>query len=203
MKAKFQNITITKEFLDQNQTAFYVYSDNGQKTATPEDAQFRGYPRAIGFVTRKMWQIMPSSFFRPEEYIKPFFDQLKQLRQYIQSNPGHTFYISKLGYSTDNYYYIWEKIIGHNLIDDLAEFENVIFCWENTLEPQAVSSPTNELANNDKDDKIRELELKLDEAYAVIDAQRDEFTRNLEEVENSVDSSYRSVRYYSKSDDLE
>jgi hypothetical protein len=201
MKAKFQNITVTREFLDQNQNSYFVYSDNGQRIVTPEDAQFRGHPRAIGFVTRKMGHTAPSAFFRPEEYVKPFFTQLTQLVEHIQSHPSHTFYIPKLGYAVDNYYYIWEKIIGHNLIEDLKNFDNVVFCWDEEAPPQEITSSL--CPENDKDKIIAELEQKLAEAYAIIDSQSEQLAKSMHELENSIDSSDCVMKYYSRYDDCD
>jgi len=190
MGAKFQNISITREFLDQNTNSFFVFGDNAQRTGTAGGAALRGHPRAIGFVTKKLPNNAPSAFFKVDEYIKPFFDQLKQLFNHIQSNPNHTFYISKLGSGLANYHYIWEKIIGHNLVEDLKDFDNVVFCWEpeklhdeqTNLLPLPVTNQTeNEMPVDTIEEKISIAKLanELNEAHAIIKSQQDTYMREI------------------------
>ena len=129
MPATYQDITITEEFLNKEQNAFFVYGDNLQRRGTAGAAKLRHHPRAIGFVTKKEPTHDQGACFTPEEYAKPFFEQLDQLSAHIKNNPGNKFYISKLGSGLANRYWIWEKVISHNLQDELGGYDNVVFCW--------------------------------------------------------------------------
>jgi hypothetical protein len=130
MPAKYEQLTVTHEFLNNNPSAFFVYGDNQQRQGMAGAAALRNHPKSIGFVTKKAPDGKPKSCFTPEEYAKPFFDQLKQLAEHIKKNSQHKFYISKLGAGYANRYYIWEKLIHHNIIEELGSLDNVVFCWE-------------------------------------------------------------------------
>jgi len=129
MPAKFENINVTAEFLNRDPNAFFVFGDNLQRQGMAGAAALRHHPRAIGFVTKKAPNGEAKSCFQPEEYSKMFFDQLKQLSSHVKRNPQHKFYVSKLGAGYANRYYIWEKLIHHNLVNELQPFDNVVFCW--------------------------------------------------------------------------
>ena len=130
MPAKFENIEITETVLNSQPNAYFVYGDNLQHQGLAGAAKLRNHPRAIGFVTKKAPNGNPKSCFTPEEYSKPFFDQLKQLSAHIKSKPQQKFYVSKLGSGYANKHYIWERLIHHNLLDELMPYDNVVFCWE-------------------------------------------------------------------------
>jgi hypothetical protein len=190
MKAKFKPIKITKEFLDQNPNSFFVFGDNSQRVGADGASALRGHPKAIGFITKKTSNNNPSSFFKVDEYIKPFFEQLNQLVNHIQSHPNYTFYISKIGSGLANYYYIWEKLIGHNLVEDLKDFENVVFCWEQEEEYTEQSKllpfiSVNQLEKEMSPDivveesNIKKLTNELNEANAIIKSQQDTYMREI------------------------
>jgi hypothetical protein len=130
MPAKFENIVVTDEFLNKDPNAWFVFGDNLQRQGMAGAAKLRHHPRAIGFNTKKAPNGHAKSCYTPEEYAKPFFAQLKQLADIIKKNPANTYYVSKLGAGLANRYYIWEKLIHHNLVDELKEYNNVVFCWE-------------------------------------------------------------------------
>jgi hypothetical protein len=130
MPAKFENITVTEELLNKTPNAFFVFGDNLQRQGFAGAAALRHHPRAVGFVTKKAPDGKAKSCFEPEEYAKLFFDQLKQLSSLIRGNPQHKFYVSKIGAGYANRYYIWERVIRHNLLDELGGCDNVVFCWE-------------------------------------------------------------------------
>jgi hypothetical protein len=130
MGATFKNIEITKEFLDANNDAYFVYGDNSQRKGLGGAAKLRHHPRAIGFVTKKAPTHEQTACYKVEEYTKPFFEQLKQLETLVKNNPKGVFYISKIGSGLANKHQIWERLIKHNLIAELGEFSNVVFCWE-------------------------------------------------------------------------
>lgn len=130
MPAAYQKIKVTEELLTQNPEAYFVYGDNESRQGVDGAAALRTNPRAIGFITKRPPGTKPSACFKPDEYIKPFFQQLKQLHDIIKNAPHQKFYVSKIGSGAANKYYIWELIIRHNLVETLGEFDNVIFCWE-------------------------------------------------------------------------
>jgi len=130
MPAKYENITVTEEFLNKDPAAYFVFGDNAKRQGLAGAAKLRNHPRAIGFVTKKEPNGNAKSCFTPEEYAKPFFDQLEQLSKHVANNPQSKFYVSKLGSGYANRYYIWERLIHHNLVGELEKFDNVVFCWE-------------------------------------------------------------------------
>ena len=129
MPAKYEKIEVTKEMLDSNPNMYFVFGDNLTRTGTGGAAKLRHHPRAIGFITKKEPTHNQTACFTPEEYASIFFQQLEQLREHIKKTPTHTFYISKIGSGLANKYWIWEKLIHHNLRNELNEFDNVVFCW--------------------------------------------------------------------------
>jgi hypothetical protein len=130
MGATFEKIKVTADFLNRNPNAFFVYGDSMKRSSQEGAAALRGHPRAMSFITKKTTQAGTDVCFKPDEYAKIFFDQLKQLREHIAKNPARKFYISKIGSGSGNKHYIWETLIHHNLVGDLGEFKNVVFCWE-------------------------------------------------------------------------
>lgn len=130
MPAKFENTELTREFIDQDPNAFFVFDDDLQKQNMTGVASLRTHPRGIGFVTMKAPPHVKGAAFKSEEYSKLFFDQLKQLGNHVRNNPGRKFYISKIGTGEANRHYIWETLIHHNLVSELEDYDNVVFCWE-------------------------------------------------------------------------
>jgi hypothetical protein len=130
MAAKYESVIVTEEFLNKNPNAFFVFGDNLQAKGTGGAAKLRGHPRAIGFVTKKAPDHMAGSSYTPEEYSKVFFKLLEQLKQHIVKNPERVFYISRLGAGLANRYNIWELIVKHNLTEELSQYDNVVFCWD-------------------------------------------------------------------------
>jgi hypothetical protein len=130
----FQDIHITKEFLDEHNDAFFVYGDNALRQGLGGAAKLRHHPRAIGFVTKKAPTHDQTACYRVEEYTKPFFDQLAQLEDHVKKNPSMIFYVSRLGAGLANRHYIWEKLIKHNLVETLKDYSNVVFCWNDEIE---------------------------------------------------------------------
>jgi hypothetical protein len=129
MGARYENIKVTADFLNKNPNAFFVYGDNMKRSGTQGAAALRSHPRAMGFVTKKTTPTGADVCFKPEEYAKVFFDQLKQLGDHIAKNPARKFYISKIGSGNANKHYIWQTLIHHNLVGDLSKYDNAVFCW--------------------------------------------------------------------------
>jgi hypothetical protein len=134
MPAKYQKITVTEKFLNEDPASYFVYGDNMQRKGLGGAAKLRNHPRAIGFITKKAPAHESGACFKPEEYASIFFDQLRQLAEHVRNNPGVKFYISKLGSGLANRYWIWERIISHNLQDEFEDCDNVIFCWDRNEE---------------------------------------------------------------------
>lgn len=130
MPAEYRKIEMTHALLNQDPNAFFVFGDDVNRQSVEGDSALRSHPRAIGFAVCKAPLHVKGACFKPEEYSKLFFDNLKQLQDLVKKNPQRKFYISKLGAGKHNRYYIWETLIHHNLVGDLGEFDNVVFCWE-------------------------------------------------------------------------
>jgi hypothetical protein len=127
--ASYRNITITEEFLDSNPSAYFIFGDNLIHEGCGGAAALRYHPHAIGFITKKFPDNRDESFYRPEEYSPVFFEELEKLKKIIEKRPEKTFYISQLGGGLANKFYIWQKLIRHNLVRELDKFDNVVFCW--------------------------------------------------------------------------
>jgi hypothetical protein len=130
MPAEYRKIEISHELLNSDPNAFFVFGDDLNKQNLEGAAALRLHPRAIGFPVCKTPLNIKGACFKPEEYSKLFFDSLKQLLNHVKANPQRKFYITKLGSGIYNRYYIWETLIHHNLVNDLGEYSNVVFCWE-------------------------------------------------------------------------
>lgn len=130
MPATYQKIKVTEDLLNSEPNSYFVYGDNMNRQGLDGAASMRNHPRCIGFVTRKPPEVKPSANFKVEEYAKTFFQQLTQLADIVKKAPHQKFYISKVGSGAANKYYIWERIIRSNLIIELGEYDNVVFCWE-------------------------------------------------------------------------
>jgi hypothetical protein len=127
--ASFLELEVTWQFLDNNPESYFVFGDNLQKRGKGGAAKLRDHPQAIGFITKKFPDNLDGSFYRPEEYVLIFFEELGKLKKNIDDNSSKTFYISQLGGGLANKYYIWEKLIKHNLLRTFKSYSNVVFCW--------------------------------------------------------------------------
>lgn len=131
--ATYKNIKITQEFLDNNPTAYFVFGDNLERQGHGGAAQLRDHPHSIGFITKKFPDNHDGSFYKPEEYSPVFFEELKKLKTIIEKRPEKVFYISQIGSGLANKFRIWDKLIRHNLVRTLDEYDNVIFCWKDSF----------------------------------------------------------------------
>ena len=131
--AIYKNFTVTLEFLDSNPDSYVVFGDNLTRKGTGGAAKLRVHPHAIGFITKKFPDNDISSFYRPEEYSPIFFEELEKLATLIKRKQDKTFYITQLGAGLANRFSIWQKLIHHNLVAKLENFDNVIFCWNENL----------------------------------------------------------------------
>lgn len=128
--AKYSNFIVTKEFLDNNKDAIFVFGDNIIRQGYGGAAILRDHPRAYGFITKKYPDNKDESFYRPEEYKVNFLASAVELMLFIEQNIDKTFYISQLGGGLANKYKIWEKVIRPGLIKYFSKYENVIFLWD-------------------------------------------------------------------------
>ena len=131
--AIYKNIIITQEFLDDNPDSYFIFGDNLIREGMGGAAILRYHPHAIGFITKKYPDNKDNSFYKPEEYSPVFFEELEKLKIIIQKRPDKKFYISQLGGGLANKYRIWQKLIRHNLVKSLEDFDNVIFCWDDSF----------------------------------------------------------------------
>jgi hypothetical protein len=131
--ATYRNITIDANFLDSHPNAYFIFGDNLQKKGYGGAAILRDHPHAIGFITKKFPDNDDSSFYKPEEYSSVFFEELDKLKKIIETRPDKTFFISQLGGGLANKYRIWQRLIRHNLVRVLKNYNNVVFCWNDSL----------------------------------------------------------------------
>lgn len=106
---------ITKEFLNANPDAVFVFGDNYWRNGKGGAAKLRDCPNSLGFVTKKAPDMEDDSFFSPNEYKDLFIGQYLMLDEMISRSPNKTFYISKLGSGLANKYHIYEEIIEPRL----------------------------------------------------------------------------------------
>lgn len=127
--ATYKNIIITHELLDSEPNSYVIFGDNLIRQGFGGAAKLRDHPHAIGFLTKKFPDDRDDSFYRPEEYSPIFFEELEKLKKLIKNKPDKKFYITQLGGGLANKFYIWEKLIRHNLVRALESYDNVVFCW--------------------------------------------------------------------------
>lgn len=127
--AKYESVSITQEFLDNNPNAHYVFPDNSERTGSELYSYLRNHPRSFGFISKKFPDSQSSSFYKPEEYSAVFFEELLKLKKLIESSPDKTFYIACMKGPSINKYRIWELLMEHNITSKLQKFNNVVFCW--------------------------------------------------------------------------
>ena len=96
MPARYEETSVTHDFLNNNPSAFVVFGDDLQQRSTDAAAALRGHPRAVGFAVKKAPTDQKDSIFKAEEYGRVFFGLLKQLKNHIVKNPNWVFYIPKL-----------------------------------------------------------------------------------------------------------
>jgi hypothetical protein len=128
--ARYENFIMSEDFLDKNKRAIFVFGDNTLRQGYGGAAALRDHPQTYGFITKKYPDNHDTSFYKPEDYNSIFFDELIKLRVLISDEPFKTFYISQLGAGLANKYNIWEKVIKEGLENNLQQYPNVVFLWE-------------------------------------------------------------------------
>jgi len=128
--ARYENFIMSKDFLNKNKRAIFVFGDNTLRQGYGGAAALRDHPQTYGFITKKYPDNHDTSFYKPEDYNSIFFDELIKLRVLISDEPFKTFYVSQLGAGLANKYNIWEKVIKEGLEKNLQQYPNVVFLWE-------------------------------------------------------------------------
>jgi hypothetical protein len=132
--AIYRNFIITKQFLDKNPKAIFIFGDNLHRVGYGGAAALRDHPQTYGFITKKNPDNMDESFYRPETYIFDFNVYVLELRLFIEKNIDKTFYVSQLGGGLANRYKIWEKVIKPGLEKNLSHYDNVVFLWDKEID---------------------------------------------------------------------
>lgn len=132
--AKYENLIVTRKFLDEKPDAIFVFGDNLHRTGYGGGAMFRDHPQAYGFITKKCPDNMDESFYRPENYRIEFLAYIVELQLFIEKNTDKTFYISQLGGGLANRYKIWEEVIKSGLEKYLSHYDNVVFLWDKEID---------------------------------------------------------------------
>ena len=132
--AKYENFIVTKQFLDENPNAVFVFGDNLRRVGYGGAAALRDHKQTYGFITKRNPDNMDESFYRPESYRFDFNVYVLELRLFIEKNNDKTFYISQLGGGLANRYKIWEQVIKPGLEKDLSHYDNVVFLWDKEID---------------------------------------------------------------------
>jgi hypothetical protein len=132
--ATYNNFIVTKEFLDQNPNAVFIFGDNRRRLGYGGAASLRDHPQTYGFITKKNPDNMDESFFHPESYHIDFTVQSVELQLIIEKNPDKIYYISQLGGGLANRYKIWEKVCKPRLEKDFSGYDNVVLLWDKDVD---------------------------------------------------------------------
>jgi hypothetical protein len=128
--AKYENFIVTKQFLDENPNAVFVFGDNFRRAGYGGAAALRDHKQTYGFITKRNPDNMDQSFYRPDNYRFDFNVYVLELRLFIEKNNDKTFYISQLGGGLANRYKIWEEVVKPGLEKNISHYDNVIFLWD-------------------------------------------------------------------------
>jgi hypothetical protein len=132
--AKYENLIITKQFLDENPNVIFVFGDNLRRVGYGGAAALRDHKQTYGFITKRSPDNMDDSFYRPDNYRFDFNVYILELRLFIEKNSNKIFYISQLGGGLANRYKIWEQVIRPGLEKNLSHYDNVVFLWDKEID---------------------------------------------------------------------
>jgi hypothetical protein len=132
--AQYVNFIVTKEFLDNNPNAIFVFGDNLRRVGYGGAAALRDHPQTYGFITKRSPDNMDDSFYRPDNYRFDFNVYILELRLFIEKNNDKIFYISQLGGGLANRYKIWEQVIKPGLEKYFSHYDNVVFLWDKEID---------------------------------------------------------------------
>ena len=117
---------ITVEYLRENTDMVFVFGDNLIRKGIGGAAKLRRQPNTYGFITKKYPDNKEESFFKPDEYLPVFENEMVKLIKEIEMHRDKTYLISKLGAGLANRYHIYEQIILPR-IGLLRKYDNVEF----------------------------------------------------------------------------
>jgi len=129
---------VTEDYLEKHPNEIFVFGDNLLRYGYGGAATLRDCKNAYGFVTKKAPGNKDDAFYRPDEYLSVYLEQMTILKIEIKIHesrvllgyPTKIWLISKLGSGLANRFKIFEKVIEPNIKKDLAEFKNIRFLWE-------------------------------------------------------------------------
>lgn len=124
-----KNKIIDKKYLIDNPLHLFVFGDNNIRKGLAGSAKLRYMKNSYGFITKKYPSNQDSSFYRPEEYISIYNDEILKLTSFIRNANYEKIIISKIGSGLANRYSIFEKVIEPNIKNDLACFNNIVYLF--------------------------------------------------------------------------
>lgn len=119
---------ITIGYLRENPNHIFVFGDNTIRKGKGGAAITRDEDNTYGFITKRLPDSNDGSYYKPQEYLPIFRDEMIKLIHTIIYNPNKTFLISKLGAGLANKYMIYEKVIKPGL-HELKRYPNVEFLF--------------------------------------------------------------------------
>lgn len=121
---RMPNFNITADYLNINQNVIFVFGDNTIRKGLGGAAVLRNCKNTYGFITKKLPNNNPTSFFTLAEYLPIFQNEWSKLLRQIEMYPNKLFLISRLGGGLANKHKIFENIIEPNLLA-LDRYPNV------------------------------------------------------------------------------
>ncbi len=122
---------ITREYLQENPNHIFVFGDNLLRVGFGGAAKLRDMPNTYGFITKKAPSYWDNDYYKSDEYLEVYRDEMKKLIHEITNNPSKIFLISKVGAGIANKFHIWEEIIEPRIKRELTmqNLDNVKFLW--------------------------------------------------------------------------
>jgi hypothetical protein len=102
---------MTAEYLRRHPNVVFVFGDNLLRKGKGGAATLRDEPNTYGFITKKAPNNKDESFYRPEEYVHVFWQEMVHLIVEVSNHPEKTYAVSPLGSGLANRYKIYETII--------------------------------------------------------------------------------------------
>ena len=120
---------ITAKYLKSCPDRIFVFGDNTLRKGKGGAASLRDISNTYGFITKKFPDCRDVSFYKPDEYLLVYEEEIAKLKKAIESSPSKKFLISKLGSGLANRFKIFEGIIEPKIKQDLKDYNNVTFLW--------------------------------------------------------------------------